>query len=107
MNTATQWKKLEELNEWTGEVQVRYIAQVNTTDRTGRAYLQVHEIGGRWFWSAHIIVVGQPKLSRMASGSYAVTPHSLPVAKMRASRRALKTIRLVEPLTREIGRAHV
>jgi hypothetical protein len=94
-----KWTKLEELNEWTGEVRVRYIAQVNTSDRTGRAYLEVHEIGGRWQWSAHIVVAHKPKLSRMAYGTYAVTPYSLPVAKMRAMRRAMKTIREVEPLT--------
>lgn len=99
-----KWAKLEEPNEWTGEVQVRYIAQVNTSDRTGRAYLQVRKIGDRWQWSVHIVVAGQPKLSRMASGVYAVTPYSLGVAKgramRRAMRRAMQTIRAVEPLTR-------
>jgi hypothetical protein len=95
-----KWTKLEELNEWTGEVRVRYIAEVTTTDRTGRAYLQVHEIGGKWYWSANIIVAHKPKLTKMAYGTYAVTPHSLAVAKGRASRRALKTIRRVELLGR-------
>ena len=95
-----KWERLAELNEWTGEVRVRYIAQVNTSDRTGRAYLEVHEIGGRWYWSASIIVAHKPKLTRYAFGTLAVTPHSLAVAKMLASRRALKTIRVVEPLTR-------
>jgi hypothetical protein len=100
MNKATQWTKLEELNEWTGEVHVRYIAQVNTTDRTGRAYLQVQQIGGRWHWSVSIVVAHKPKLTKMAYGAYAVTPYSLPVAKGRAMRRALKTIRRVELLGR-------
>lgn len=95
-----KWKKLEELNEWTGEVKVRYIAEAMTSDNVGRAYLQVYEVGGRWYWSANIIVAHEPRLSCMAYGTYAVTPHSLPVAKMLASRRALKTIRAVEPLTR-------
>lgn len=95
-----KWQRVEELNEWTGEVRVRYLAQVNTTDRTGRAYLQVHEVGGRWYWSANIIVAHKPKLTKMAYGTYAVTPYSLPVAKGRAMRRALKTIRRVELLGR-------
>jgi hypothetical protein len=95
-----KWQRVEELNEWTNEVRVRYIAQVNTTDRTGRAYLQVHEIDGKWYWSANIIVAHKPKLSKMAYGTYAVTPYSLPVAKGRAMRRALKTIRRVELLGR-------
>lgn len=95
-----KWEKLEELNAWTGEVQVRYIAEVKTTDRVGRAYLQVMRIGDKYQWSANIIVAHKPKLSRIMFGSFAVTPHSLPVAKMLASRRAMKTIRAVEPLTR-------
>lgn len=95
-----KWQKLEELNEWTGEIQVRYLAQINTSDHNGRAYLQVIKIGDKYQWSAHIVVVNQPKLSRMAYGSIAATAHALPVAKMLASRRSLKTIRAVEPLTR-------
>lgn len=95
-----QWTELDELNEWTGEVRTRYVAQVNTSDRVGRAYLQVHEVGGRWYWSANIIVAHKPELTRMAYGTYAVTPYSLAVAKMRAMGHALKTIRAVEPLTR-------
>lgn len=95
-----KWRKLEELNEWTGEVKVRYIAEVTTSDRVGRAYLQVVQIGDKYQWSAHIVVVNRPNLSRMVYGSVAATPHALPVAKMLASRRSLKTIRAVEPLTR-------
>ena len=95
-----KWRKLEELNEWTGEVQVRYVAQVNTSDRTGRAYLQVFAVDGRWYWSANLVVAYKPEQSYIAYGMYAVTPYSLPVAKMAAARRALKTIRIVEPLTR-------
>lgn len=94
------WQKLEEPNEWTGEVRTRYIAEVRTSDSVGRAHLQVHEVGGRWYWSANILVDHEPKLSCMSYGTYAVTQHSLPVAKRRASRRAMKTIRTVGLLTR-------
>lgn len=96
----TNWQQLDELNEWTGKVRTRHITQINTSDRTGRAYLEVHQVGDRYQWSAHVMVVNRPELSRMAYGSVAVTPYALPVAKMLASRRALKTIRAVEPLTR-------
>lgn len=95
-----KWRRLDELNEWTGEVKVRYIAEVMTSDRVGRAYLQVVQIGDKYQWSTHIVVYNRPNLSRMVYGSVAVTPHALPVAKMLASRRSLKTIRAVEPLTR-------
>lgn len=94
------WQRVEELNEWTGEVRVRYIAEAKTSDHTGRAYLQVVQVGDKYQWSAHIVVVNRPNLSRMVYGSVAATPHALPVAKMLASRRSLKTIRAVEPLTR-------
>lgn len=92
------WERVEELNTWSGETRVRYLAQANTSDQRGRAYLEVHQIGDKLQWSVHIIVVNQPKLSRMVYGSIAATPHALPVAKMLASRRALRTIRQVEPL---------
>lgn len=93
------WETETKVNEWSGATNVRHLAQVNTSDNKGRAYLEVHRIGDRYQWSVHIVVVNQPKLSRMVYGSFAVTPQSLSVAKMIASRRALKTIRAVEPLT--------
>lgn len=92
------WERVEELNTWSGKTNVRHLAQVNTSDQRGRAYLEVHRVGDRYQWSVHIVVVNDPKLSRMVYGSVAATPHALPVAKMLASRRALKTIRAVEPL---------
>lgn len=97
-----KWTKIEKLNEWTGETKIRYIAEVMTSDRVGRAYLQVMRVGDKYQWSTHIVVTHQPKLSRMVYGSVAATPHALPVAKMLASRRSLKTIRGVESLIRAV-----
>jgi hypothetical protein len=93
------WETETKVNEWSGTTNVRHLAQVNTSDDKGRAYLEVHQVGDRYQWSVHIVVVNQPKLSRMVYGSFAVTPQALAVAKMTASRQALKTIREVEPLT--------
>lgn len=93
------WETETKVNEWSGATNVRYLAQVTTSDNMGRAYLQVKQIGDRIQWSVHIIVVGQPKLSRMVYGRLAATPYAISMAKMHASRRALRTIRLVEPLT--------
>lgn len=93
------WETETKVNEWSGATNVRHLAQISTSDNKGRAYLEVHQVGDRYQWSVHIVVVNQPKLSRMVYGSVAVTPYALPVAKMLASRRALKTIRAVEPLT--------
>lgn len=92
------WETETKVNEWSGATNVRHLAQVNTSDNRGRAYLEVHRVGDRYQWSVHIVVVNQPKLSRMVYGSVAATSHALPVAKMLASRQALKTIRAVEPL---------
>lgn len=88
-----KWQQLDELNEWTGKVRTRYVAQVNTADKISRAYLQVYEVGGRWYWSANIMVVNRPDLSRIAYGTYAAIPGALGVAKMRASRLALAALR--------------
>lgn len=92
------WETEAKVNEWSGATNVRHIAQVSTSDHMGRAYLEVRQIGERIQWSVHIIVVGQPKLSRMVYGRLAATPYAIPTAKMLASRRALRTIRQVEPL---------
>jgi hypothetical protein len=98
-----KWQQLDEVNEWTGAVQTRYIAQVNTDDKASRAYLQVYEADDRWYWSANIIVVNRPDLSRIAYGTYAAIPGALGVANMRASRlalAALRTCRVKQSLTR-------
>ena len=92
------WERVEELNPWTGHTHVRHLAQVNTSDRNGRAYLEVTRIGVKYQWSVHVVVTHRPDLSRRCYRSIAATPHALPVAKMLASRRALKTIRDAEPL---------
>lgn len=92
------WQPEVKINLWSGSTQERHLAQVSTTDNRGRAYLEVHRVGDRYQWSVHIVVVNDPKLSRMVYGSVAVTPHALPIAKMLASRQALRTIRAVEPL---------
>jgi hypothetical protein len=94
-----EWERVEELNIYTGRVNVRHLAQVKTSDRRGRAYLEVARIGNKYQWSVHVVVTHRPDLSRRCYRSIAATPHALPVAKMIASRRALKTIRAVEPLT--------
>ena len=93
------WQTETKVNEWTGVTNTRHLAEITTSDKRGRAYLEVARIGDKYQWSVHIVVVNQPKLSRMAYGSFAVTPYSLSAAKMMASRRALKTIRQVEALT--------
>jgi hypothetical protein len=95
-----KWTKIEKVNEWTGAVHVRYIAEVMTTDRVASSSLQVQEIGGRWCWSTSTIVDHKPGLTRYGYGSIAVTPYSLAVAKSKATRVAMKTIRRVELLGR-------
>lgn len=92
------WERVEELNTWSGKTNIRHLAQINTSDKRGRAYLEVHRVGDRYQWSVHIVVVNRPDLSKMAYGSVAATQYALPVAKMLASRRALRTIRTVESL---------
>lgn len=92
------WQPEIKINLWSGATQERHLAQVSTSDQRGRAYLEVHRVGDRYQWSVHIVVVNDPKRSRMVYGSVAATPYALPVAKMLASQQALKTIRAVEPL---------
>lgn len=95
-----KWERLESVNAWTGEVSVRHIARVHTSDRKARVYMEVSRVDAKYQWRADIFVMHEPTLTRMAYGSLAVTPYSLPVAKMRAARLAMRAIRNREPLTR-------
>lgn len=66
-------------------------------------HYEVYELDGRYYWSANILIKFRPDLSAMAYGTYAVTPHSLAVAKRRASqlgKKALRAARIPRHLTR-------
>lgn len=93
------WRAEIKDNLWTGTTDARHLAHVSTSDGKARAYLEVHRVGERYYWTANIIVVNRPDLSHVAYGMYAVTPRSLSVAKMRASKLALQVIRELEPMT--------
>jgi hypothetical protein len=95
MNVKT-WGKVEEPNDWTGEVHIRYMRFYSNTDRTNRTYSQVYELAGRIYWSANIYIAFRPDLSRLVYGRYAAVPGALAVAKMRASRIALDALRKAE-----------
>lgn len=88
-----QWRQITQINEWTGAVSVRYVAVEQTADRRARVYFQVYELGGRYYWSANIMIAHRPDLSRIAYGTYAAIPGALGVAKMRASRLGLAALR--------------
>lgn len=95
MNVNT-WEKVEETNAWTGEVKTRHLRHYSNDTRTNRTYSQVYELAGRIYWSANIYVTNRPDLSRLVYGTYAAVPGALAVAKMRASRLALDTLRKAE-----------
>jgi len=98
MNVNT-WVTVEETNDWTGETKTRHLRHYSNESRTNRTYSQVYELAGRIYWSANIYVAFRPDLSRLAYGTYAAVPGALAVAKMRASRIALDTLRRAETHT--------
>lgn len=79
-----------------------WIAETYTNDLTGaerktwrrtvytaaghKVHHEVYELAGRYYWSANIMIMNRPDLSRIAYGVFAVTPQSLSFAKGRATR---------------------
>lgn len=96
------WTKTTHANQWTGDTQDIWRASTHTA--AGHVvHYQVYENGGRYYWSANILIKHRPDLSALAYGTYAVTPYSLSFAKMRATRlgkAALKAAQTPRHLTR-------
>lgn len=90
---TTQWQRVEELNEWTGNIKVRHLRKYSDHEDAARVYSQIYELDGRIYWSANIFIPFRPDLSRLAYGTYAAIPGAMAVAKMRASRLAMDTLR--------------
>lgn len=79
------WTTKRYENNLTGAVRTVYrkvMADANGT----HVYVEVYELGGRFYWSANIHIANRPDLSRMAYGTYAAIPRALSVAKARATR---------------------
>lgn len=81
----TDWVSKTYRNDITGEERRTW----RKSTRTGAGHkvlYEVYELAGRYYWSANVMIVNRPDLSRLAYGVYAVTPYSLSFAKMRATR---------------------
>lgn len=96
---TTEWQRVEEPNEWTGVVRVRHLRKYSNHEDAARVYSQIYELDGRIYWSANIYIPFRPDLSRLAYGTYAAIPGAMAVAKMRASRLAMDTLRKAGKLT--------
>lgn len=94
MTNQTTWYAVTTTNAWTGETNTRHLRQFTSDSNQCRVYTEVYRIGDRWYWLANIHIPFQPKISKMAYGSIsAAASGSLAVAKMRASRIALASLR--------------
>lgn len=101
------------MSEWTYTMHVNLITSAvqhtwrkTTHTATGHKVLYSVDLrGGRYYWSANIMIAHRPDLSRIAYGMYAVTPYSLACAKSRATRlgrAALKAAKTPRHLTRAV-----
>lgn len=91
----SEWIEKTHVNDYTGATQQIW----RKTTRTGAGHIvqyQVYETGGRYYWSANILVKNRPDLTHMAYGTYAATPQALAVAKMRASRCGMAALRAAQ-----------
>lgn len=94
------WYTDTTVNTWTGQTRTRHLRKFTAADDTARVYAEVYVLAGRVYWSANIHIPNRPDLSRIAYGTYAATPRGISVAKARASRLALATLRKADQFTR-------
>lgn len=98
----SDWTYKMTVNLVTGDVQHAWRKSTHTA--SGHKVLYSVDLRhGQYYWSANIMIANRPDLSRMAYGMYAATPHSLSVAKMRATKlgkAALKAAQTPRHLTR-------
>lgn len=98
----SEWNKQVHVNDITGAMQSIW----RKTTRTAAGHIvqyQVYATGGRYYWSANILIKNRPDLMQAAYGTYAVTPYSLSAAKGRATRignAALRAAQTPRHLTR-------
>jgi hypothetical protein len=85
MTNTNDWVLKTYKNEWTGEERQTWRKSTHTASGHKVLY-EVYELGGRFYWSANILIKNRPDLSRIAYGTYAATPYSLSAAKSRATR---------------------
>lgn len=98
----SEWTEKTYVNEFTGAVRKTWRKSTDTAAGHKVLY-EVYELDGRYYWSANIMIKHRPDLSRLAWGTYAVTPQSLSFAKMRATRlgkAAIKAAQTPRHLTR-------
>lgn len=98
----SEWTAKTDRNPVTGETTRRWRRSTQTAGGHTVLY-EVHELAGRYYWSANIMIKFRPDLSRLAYGTYAATPQGLAVAKRRAStlgNAALKAAKAPRHLTR-------
>ncbi len=79
------WYATDYENEFTGKVTTVHRKIMSNDDRA-HVYVEVYELGGRYYWTASIRVRFRPDLSRLCYGMYAAIPGALAVAKARATR---------------------
>ncbi len=87
----TDWVAKTYRNDITGAERKTWRKSTHTAAGHKVLY-EVYELAGRYYWSANVIIVNRPDLSRLAWGTYAVTPYSLGVAQARATRIGKKAL---------------
>lgn len=83
-----EWFEDSRYNEWNGTTTVLYRRQVNEASDWRRAYLQIQDLDGRWYWSSNVLVSYDPEFSKLAYGSESQETHTLEDMKALAEKTA-------------------
>lgn len=91
-----EWFEDSRYNEWNDTTTVLHRRQINEAQDWHRAYLQIQELDGRWYWSSNVLVSFDPKLSKLAYGMLETKDHTLEDAKRTAEETAEQILRTAE-----------
>lgn len=91
-----EWQEIVRNNDWNDTTATLYLRQINEAADWHRAYLQIQELDGRFYWSSNVLVAHRPDLSQLAYGMMETREHTLEEAKAKATETAYKILRKAE-----------
>jgi len=91
-----EWFSTTTVNDWNDSTTTLHRRQINEAADWHRAYLQIQELDGRFYWSSNVIVSYDPEFSKLAYGSEPIETHTLDDVKALATKTAYDLLRKAE-----------
>jgi hypothetical protein len=86
------WEMHTDFNAWAERSETIYTRIISDASERHRAYLQIRELDGSWYWSAATYVQHQPKLCQYFNGKLDSARYSIRDAERRVTRVAFRVL---------------